>query len=109
MLLGVISSVSAKLGTVVLEFAGHDRYRVDLRWDPVLLNQFVTSFAMPLGMVGLAGVKVIGLFTCDVRYVTQIRRAPEIVAPVRSSRRIAALIAQITNTGTIPTQDYLLT
>jgi 1,2-diacylglycerol 3-beta-galactosyltransferase len=40
--------------------------------------------------------------------LAQIRRAQEIVAPVRSSRRIAALIAQITNTGTIPAQDYLL-
>ena len=34
-----------------------------------------------------------------------IRRNQELVAPVRSSRRIAALIAQITNTGTIPAQD----
>jgi 1,2-diacylglycerol 3-beta-galactosyltransferase len=36
-----------------------------------------------------------------------IRRNQELVAPVRSSRRIAALIAQITNTGTIPAQDDL--
>jgi len=34
-----------------------------------------------------------------------IRRNQELVAPVRSSRRIAALIAQIANTGTIPAQD----
>lgn len=35
----------------------------------------------------------------------EIRRNQELVAPVRSSRRIAALIAQIANTGTIPAQD----
>ena len=35
----------------------------------------------------------------------EIRRNQEIVAPKRSSRRIAALIAQIANTGTIPAQD----
>jgi 1,2-diacylglycerol 3-beta-galactosyltransferase len=34
-----------------------------------------------------------------------IRRNQEIVAPKRSSRRIAALISQIANTGTIPAQD----
>jgi 1,2-diacylglycerol 3-beta-galactosyltransferase len=34
-----------------------------------------------------------------------IRHNQELVAPRRSSRRIAALIAQITNTGTIPAQD----
>jgi 1,2-diacylglycerol 3-beta-galactosyltransferase len=34
-----------------------------------------------------------------------IRLNQELVAPVRSSRRIAALIAQIANTGTIPAQD----
>jgi 1,2-diacylglycerol 3-beta-galactosyltransferase len=37
----------------------------------------------------------------------QIRHNQELVAPVRSSRRIAALIAQITNTGTIPAQEYV--
>lgn len=35
----------------------------------------------------------------------EIRRNQELVAPVRSSRRIAALIAQIAETGTIPAQD----
>ncbi|HTZ55638.1 MAG TPA: glycosyltransferase [Candidatus Acidoferrum sp.] len=35
----------------------------------------------------------------------EIRRNQELVAPMRSSRRIAALIAQIANTGTIPAQD----
>ena len=35
----------------------------------------------------------------------EIRRNQELVAPVRSSRRIAALIAQIADTGTIPAQD----
>jgi 1,2-diacylglycerol 3-beta-galactosyltransferase len=37
--------------------------------------------------------------------LAQIRRNQELVAPVSSSRRIAALIAQIANTGTIPSQD----
>jgi len=36
-----------------------------------------------------------------------IRHNQEIVAPKRSSRRIAALIAQIANTGTIPAQESL--
>ena len=35
----------------------------------------------------------------------EIRRNQELVAPVRSSRRIATLIAQIADTGTIPAQD----
>jgi 1,2-diacylglycerol 3-beta-galactosyltransferase len=35
----------------------------------------------------------------------EIRCNQELVAPVRSSRRIAALIAQIADTGTIPAQD----
>jgi len=35
----------------------------------------------------------------------EIRRNQELVAPKRSSRRIAALIAQIANVGTIPAQD----
>ncbi len=38
-----------------------------------------------------------------------IRHNQEIVAPVRSSRRIAALIAQIAETGTIPPVDEMLT
>jgi len=36
-----------------------------------------------------------------------IRVNQEVVAPKRSSRRIAALIAQIANTGTIPPQDAM--
>jgi len=39
------------------------------------------------------------------RRLEEIRRNQELVAPVRSSRRIAALIAQIADTGTIPSQD----
>ncbi len=38
----------------------------------------------------------------------QIRLNQEIVAPKRSSRRIAALIAQIANTKTIPAQDDMI-
>jgi 1,2-diacylglycerol 3-beta-galactosyltransferase len=37
--------------------------------------------------------------------VAQMRRNQELVAPKRSSRRIAALIAQMANTGTIPADD----
>jgi 1,2-diacylglycerol 3-beta-galactosyltransferase len=37
--------------------------------------------------------------------VEQMRRNQELVAPKRSSRRIAALIAQMANTGTIPADD----
>ncbi|HEY8298302.1 MAG TPA: glycosyltransferase [Candidatus Baltobacteraceae bacterium] len=37
--------------------------------------------------------------------LTMMRRQQELVAPRRSSRRIAALIAQIANTGTIPAED----
>jgi 1,2-diacylglycerol 3-beta-galactosyltransferase len=37
--------------------------------------------------------------------VAQMRHNQELVAPKRSSRRIAALIAQMANTGTIPADD----
>jgi hypothetical protein len=37
-----------------------------------------------------------------------MRRNQEVVAPKRSSRRIAALIAQMANTGTIPSDDEYL-
>jgi 1,2-diacylglycerol 3-beta-galactosyltransferase len=37
--------------------------------------------------------------------VASMRHQQELVAPRRSSRRIAALIAQIANTGTIPVED----
>ncbi|MHB8147599.1 MAG: MGDG synthase family glycosyltransferase [Vulcanimicrobiaceae bacterium] len=39
--------------------------------------------------------------------LAQIQRNQEVVAPVRSSRRIAALIAQIANSHTIPAQEHL--
>jgi len=39
--------------------------------------------------------------------LAQIRRNQEVVAPVRSSRRIAALIAQIANSHTLPAQEHL--
>lgn len=38
----------------------------------------------------------------------QIRCNQGLVAPVRSSRRIAALIAQVANTRTIPAQEYVV-
>jgi 1,2-diacylglycerol 3-beta-galactosyltransferase len=37
--------------------------------------------------------------------VAQMRHNQELIAPKRSSRRIAALIAQMANTGTIPADD----
>lgn len=40
--------------------------------------------------------------------LAQMRRNQERVAPVRSSRRIAALIAQLANEGTLPAQEYLV-
>lgn len=40
--------------------------------------------------------------------LAQIRRNQEVVAPVRSSRRIAALISQIANSHTIPAQEHLV-
>ena len=40
--------------------------------------------------------------------LAQIRHNQTLVAPVRSSRRIAALIAQIANTHTIPAQDDMI-
>ena len=40
--------------------------------------------------------------------LAEIRHNQEIVAPKRSSRRIAALIAQIATDGTIPAQTEVL-
>jgi 1,2-diacylglycerol 3-beta-galactosyltransferase len=62
-----------------------------------------------LGLVALRGAsEVVAAVRSLIRAphrLAEIRRNQELVAPVRSSRRIAALIAQITNDGTIPAQD----
>jgi 1,2-diacylglycerol 3-beta-galactosyltransferase len=64
-----------------------------------------------LGAVAIHGagevVRAVKTMIKTPHRLEEIRRNQELVAPVRSSRRIAALIAQITNTGTIPAQDDL--
>lgn len=62
-----------------------------------------------LGAVALHGanevVQAVRSMIRTPHRLDDIRRNQEIVAPKRSSRRIAALIAQIANTRTIPAQD----
>jgi 1,2-diacylglycerol 3-beta-galactosyltransferase len=62
-----------------------------------------------LGAVALhSAAEVVGAVKAMIRTprrLEEIRRNQELVAPKRSSRRIAALIAQIADTGTIPAQD----
>lgn len=62
-----------------------------------------------LGAVAIHGasevVRAVRAMIRTPHRLEEIRRNQELVAPVRSSRRIAALIAQIANTGTIPAQD----
>ncbi|MGD0966848.1 MAG: glycosyltransferase [Candidatus Aquilonibacter sp.] len=62
-----------------------------------------------LGAVALhSAAEVVGAVKAMIRTphrLEEIRRNQELVAPKRSSRRIAALIAQIAETGTIPAQD----
>jgi len=62
-----------------------------------------------LGLVALHGAgEVVNAVRTLIRTpdrLEAIRQNQESVAPRRSSRRIAALIAQIANTGTIPAQD----
>lgn len=62
-----------------------------------------------LGAVALHGagqvVQAVRTLIRTPHRLEEIRRNQDRVAPVRSSRRIAALIAQIANTGTIPEQD----
>jgi 1,2-diacylglycerol 3-beta-galactosyltransferase len=62
-----------------------------------------------LGAVALHGasevVRAVRSMIRTPHRLEEIRRNQELVAPKRSSRRIAALIAQIATTGTIPAQD----
>jgi 1,2-diacylglycerol 3-beta-galactosyltransferase len=62
-----------------------------------------------LGTVAIHGatevVRAVRAMIRTPHRLDDIRRNQELVAPKHSSRRIAALIAQIANTGTIPAQD----
>jgi 1,2-diacylglycerol 3-beta-galactosyltransferase len=64
-----------------------------------------------LGVIALHGAaEVVSAVRTLIRTpdrLATIRHNQEVVAPRRSSRRIAALIAQIAETGTIPAQDEL--
>jgi 1,2-diacylglycerol 3-beta-galactosyltransferase len=64
-----------------------------------------------LGEVAIGGAsQVVAAVRSMIRTperLATIRHNQEIVAPRRSSRRIAALVAQITETGTIPPQELL--
>jgi 1,2-diacylglycerol 3-beta-galactosyltransferase len=89
---------AAQLPVVVYDFVpGQERGNVD----------FVRHNG--LGLIALQGApKVVaavrGLISAPER-LAEIRHNQEIVAPRRSSRRIAALIAAIAENGTIPGQD----
>ena len=89
---------AAKLPVVVYDYVpGQERGNVD----------FVRHNG--LGAVALHGaaevVQAVRSLIRTPARLEQIRHNQEIVAPVRSSRRIAALITQIANTHTIPAQD----
>ena len=89
---------AAQLPVVVYDYVpGQERGNVD----------FVRNNG--LGAIALHGagqvVQAVRTLIRTPHRLEEIRRNQELVAPVRSSRRIAALIAQIANTGTIPAQD----
>ncbi len=62
-----------------------------------------------IGEVAIGGsaevVRSVERLVRNEKLLAGMRRAQELVAPKRSSRRIAALIAQMANTGTIPADD----
>jgi len=89
---------AAQLPVVVYDYVpGQERGNVD----------FVRNNG--LGAVALHGAgEVVNAVRTLIRTpdrLETIRHHQETVAPRRSSRRIAALIAQLANTGTIPSQD----
>lgn len=89
---------AAQLPVVVYDYVpGQERGNVD----------FVRNNG--LGSVALHGaaqvVQAVRTLITTPHRLDQIRVNQEQVAPVRSSRRIASLIAQITETGTIPAPD----
>jgi 1,2-diacylglycerol 3-beta-galactosyltransferase len=92
---------AAQLPVVVYDYVpGQERGNVD----------FVRNNG--LGLIALRGAaEVVSAVRSLIRAphrLAEIRRNQEIVAPKRSSRRIAALIAQITRDGTIPEQDGVI-
>jgi 1,2-diacylglycerol 3-beta-galactosyltransferase len=89
---------AAQLPVVVYDYVpGQERGNVD----------FVRNNG--LGAIALHGaaevVQAVRNMIRTPERLEQIRRNQELVAPRSSSRRIAALIAQIANTGTIPASD----
>jgi 1,2-diacylglycerol 3-beta-galactosyltransferase len=89
---------AAQLPVVVYDYVpGQERGNVD----------FVRNNG--LGAIALHGagqvVQAVRTMIRTPHRLEDIRRNQERVAPVRSSRRIASLIAQIASTGTIPAQD----
>ena len=91
---------AAQLPVVVYDYVpGQERGNVD----------FVRSNG--LGAVAIHGAgEVVQAVRSLIRTpdrLEQIRHNQELVAPVRSSRRIAALIAQIANAHTIPAQEHV--
>jgi 1,2-diacylglycerol 3-beta-galactosyltransferase len=92
---------AAQLPVVVYDYVpGQERGNVD----------FVRNNG--LGSVALHGasevVEAVRTLIRTPDRLATIRHNQEIVAPRRSSRRIAALIAQVTNTATLPPQEDLL-
>lgn len=89
---------AAQLPVVVYDYVpGQERGNVDF-----VRNNGVGSVALHGASEVVSAVRNM-IRTPD--RLTQIRHNQELVAPVRSSRRIAALIAQIANSHTIPAQD----
>jgi 1,2-diacylglycerol 3-beta-galactosyltransferase len=89
---------AAQLPVVVYDYVpGQERGNVD----------FVRNNG--LGVIALHGaaevVRAVRTLVNQPERLERIRRNQELVAPKRSSRRIAALIAQIATTATIPAQD----
>ena len=89
---------AAQLPVVVYDYVpGQERGNVDF-----VRNNGVGSVALHGASEVVSAVRNM-IRTPD--RLAQIRHNQELVAPVRSSRRIAALIAQIANSRTIPAQD----
>jgi 1,2-diacylglycerol 3-beta-galactosyltransferase len=89
---------AAQLPVVVYDYVpGQERGNVD----------FVRNNG--LGVIALHGaaevVRAVRMLINQPDRLEGIRQNQELVAPKRSSRRIAALISQIATTGTIPAQD----
>src|SRR5579883_1459734 len=89
---------AAQLPVVVYDYVpGQERGNVD----------FVRSNGIGLVAINSAAEvrRAVERLVRNASLVDNMRRNQELVAPKRSSRRIAALIASIANTGTIPADD----